>query len=260
MDQNLLKQGHEELSFEYDQDAQNEELNTSFYDEGELQNGDLFDMSDDVEEIIPTTQTKTVEKKAKKPLDEITLAHVNLDWAKQFVHKMDPKSIAWSPQYKGLSSSQKSKRKKESDKRKLRQRAIKTLDRKKLTEEIWTQETFNAAANRFLAHTLDDFKIKNDEEFAAHIQENFDLYHESLEMKNQLENVVSKKISVEPEMRQQMCFAAELTHQEGLRIHTPLNTAIILQAKGLVLITVTFLKNIITTAYTWGTDILTLLV
>ena len=65
MDQNLLKQGHEELSFEYDQDAQNEELNTSFYEEGELQNGDLFDMSDDVEEIIPTTRTKPVEKKAK---------------------------------------------------------------------------------------------------------------------------------------------------------------------------------------------------
>ena len=215
MDQNLLKQNHEELSFEYDQDAQNEELNTSFYEEGELQNGDLFDMSDDVEEIIPTTRTKPVEKKAKNPLDEITQAHINYDWAKQFVHKMDPKSIAWSPQYKGLSSSQKSKRKKESDKRKLRQRDLKALDRKKLTEEIWTQEKFNAAANRFLSHTLDDFKIKNDEEFAAHIQENFDLYHESLEMKNQLENVVSKKISVEPEMRQQILKQVGLFTQVG---------------------------------------------
>ena len=226
MDEQLLKQDEEYIQKnadnEYEQNFENDELNMARYEDFGEDNGDLFDLDADVEEIIPEKETKPVkkkksekkQKKAAEPLDEITLAHVSLDFAKQFAHTIDPKSIAYS-RYKSLSSSQKSKRIKEADKRKQRQKLLKALKERKLSEEAWEQEKFEEKAREFLSHTLDDFKIKNDEEFAAHIQDNFDLYHQSLEMKNQLDNVVSKKISVAPERRQAILKQIGLFSQVG---------------------------------------------
>ena len=225
MDEQLLKQDEEYIQKnadnEYEQNFENDELNMARYEDFGEDNGDLFDLDADVEEIIPEKETKPVkkkksekkQKKAAEPLDEVTLAYVSLDYAKQFVHTVD-KSFAYK-QYKSLSSSQKSKRIKESEKRKLRQRALQALERKEPEEEAWDQKLFNEKTRAFLSLTLDDFKIKNDEEFAAHIQENFDLYHQSLDIKNQLENVVSKKISVEPETRKQILTQVGLFEKVG---------------------------------------------
>lgn len=193
------------------------ELEKSFFIKEKEKQENLFD-----EEEIPVVVPKEKAKEEQDLSEQQSTAHVQIYWASRASHELrDEKGP--QPNFSSLSLNQQIKREREGNRRKARQRTLKTFQKTRAAKgkeqrknqeneqgktkknpQYFTQEQFDQVAEQFLTLSLDRFHLNNDREFTENLESNYQLVDRAREMRRQMEGVVAGKLVIDEERRKRL--------------------------------------------------------